>query len=76
MSVPSNVDRRKFIRALRRLGFEILTKRGKGSHVRIVHPDDLTRSTTLPARDPIARGTLAGMLRELRLSWAELEREL
>lgn len=63
-----NISRRKAIKAFRKLGFEIDESRGKGSHAVIYHPDDLSRRTTLPQRDPIAQGTLRNMLRDLRVA--------
>ncbi len=59
---------RKVIAALGRSGLVELTGRGKGSHHRLYHPNDLTITITLPPRDK--RGTLhssieaAGLTRE------------
>jgi len=68
-----NVSRKRVLRALSALGFECDEGRGKGSHVLILHPTDRSRRTTLPARDPVAAGTLRGMLRDLGVSREEFE---
>ena len=58
------------IAALRRAGLVALTGRGKGSHHRLYHPNDLTITVTLAHHHEIKRGTLhsiiepAGLTRE------------
>lgn len=71
-----NVSRRNALRAFGALGFEIDDAGGKGSHAIVFHPSDATRRTTLPRRDPVARGTLSAMLRDLRVSMDEFKKAL
>ena len=71
-----NLPRRRVTRALRSLGFEIVSGRGKGSHELIVHPTDPSRRATLPARDPVAVGTLNNILKRLVITREEFERAL
>ncbi len=58
------------IAALRRAGLVELTGRGKGSHHRLYHPNDLSITVTVPHHHEIKRGTLhsiieaAGLTRE------------
>lgn len=71
-----NVPRRSAIKAFGALGFEIDDAGGKGSHAIVFHPSDATRRTTLPRRDPVARGTLSGILRDLQVSMDEFKEAL
>lgn len=71
-----NVPRRSAIKAFRALGFEIDDAGGKGSHAIVFHPSDGARRSTLPRRDPIARGTLNGMLRDLQVSMEDFKAAL
>jgi predicted RNA binding protein YcfA (HicA-like mRNA interferase family) len=73
MSKLANIDRRKLIKALRSLGFEVNERRGKGSHAVIFHPNDAARSTSLPVKSPVPKGTLRNMLRDLEISRESLE---
>lgn len=59
---------REVIRALERAGFEVV--RVKGSHHILVHRDDRSRITNVPAhgsRD-LPRGTLADIIKQAGLS--------
>ncbi|MEM8834560.1 MAG: type II toxin-antitoxin system HicA family toxin [Planctomycetota bacterium] len=77
MSKPlRNISRRATIAALTKLGFEVIDGRGKGSHALIVHPEDRSRRSTLPRRDPVAVGTLRGILRDLGISREEFEQAI
>ena len=73
MTHLNNVPRRGAIKAFRTLGFEMDDRRGKGSHALIYHPKDTARRTMLARRDPIARGTLNGMLRDLQVTLEEFK---
>ncbi len=71
-----NIPRRKAARAFRKLGFEIISGRGKGSHELIIHPADHARRATLPARDPVAAGTLNNILKRLVITRDDFEQAL
>lgn len=71
-----NVPRRQVLAALKSLGFVELGSRGKGSHIMLAHAEDASRRTTLPRRDPVATGTLRGMLKDAGVSRAEFEAAL
>ena len=64
----------QLIKAVRKLGFEVI--RTKGSHNFLRHPDG--RSTVIPAHrgETIGRGLLAQILRDCELSRDELQRIL
>jgi predicted RNA binding protein YcfA (HicA-like mRNA interferase family) len=62
--LPS-ISARECLRALQRGGFEI--KRQTGSHIFVAHKDDAARSTIIPNHNPISKGTLRGILRDLHL---------
>jgi len=61
----------QLIKALRRLGFEII--RVKGSHHFLRHPDG--RCTVVPAHrgEMIGRGLLAQILRDCKLTRADIQ---
>lgn len=63
----------QLIRALERLGWEVVRQRG--SHVRLRHPE---RSTFLvvPLHRELKRGTLSGILRDAAIASADLRRLL
>jgi len=63
------------MRALAKLGFEVDTQ-GKGSHVTVFHPDDLTRRATVPKSDPVRVGTLNEILKAVRVSRSDLAEHL
>jgi predicted RNA binding protein YcfA (HicA-like mRNA interferase family) len=63
--LPS-ISARECLRALQRGGFEI--KRQTGSHIFVAHKDDPARSTVVPNHNPIMKGTLRGILRDLHLT--------
>jgi predicted RNA binding protein YcfA (HicA-like mRNA interferase family) len=65
------VSGRQLIKALRRLGFEVI--RVKGSHHFLQHPDG--RCTVVPVHrgEAIGRGLLAQILRDCDVSREELQ---
>ena len=71
MSNFSSVTGSQLIKALRKLGFEVL--RTKGSHHFLRHPDG--RSTVIPGHrgETIGRGLLAQILRDCELSRDDLQ---
>ncbi|MCX6718999.1 MAG: type II toxin-antitoxin system HicA family toxin [Candidatus Taylorbacteria bacterium] len=54
----------KVIRALEKLGYEIV--RQKGSHIRMYHP--YKTPVTIPTHNPVAKGTLRKILRDAEIS--------
>ena len=69
-------ERGQFIRRIRKLGrkrgisVEVVTSRGKGSHVTLLFG---SRFTTVPGhRGDLPKGTLAAMLKELGLALSDL----
>ena len=63
MKLPRGVSGERVIRALQRMGYEVL--RQKGSHVRVRHPGPPIHSITVPLHDPLKTGTLHGILSEV-----------
>lgn len=60
----------KLIRALTRLGFGMYSKRGRGSHIMMAHPDG--RKTIIPMHSKdIATGTLLAILKDIKISKEE-----
>jgi len=74
MSKFPSVTGSQLIKALRKLGFEVI--RTKGSHNFLRHPDG--RSTVIPAHsgETIGRGLLAQILRDCELSRDDLRKIL
>jgi predicted RNA binding protein YcfA (HicA-like mRNA interferase family) len=74
MTALSSVTGAQLIRALRKLGFEVV--RVKGSHHFVQHPDG--RCTVVPVHrgETIGRGLLAQILRDCDLSREELQEKL
>ena len=71
MKLPRDVTGEEAVRALRRLGFEVVRQRG--SHIRMTNGP---RSVTIPAHSPIATGTLRSLLRQAGVSDEAFAREL
>lgn len=59
MKLPRDVTGAEAVRALRRLGFEVV--RQTGSHIQMAREQ---RRITVPAHHPIRPGTLKSMLRQ------------
>jgi len=74
MSAFPSISGRQLIKALRRLGFEVI--RVKGSHHFLQHPDG--RCTVVPVHrgEAIGRGLLAQILRDCDVSREELQEQL
>ena len=67
MKLPRDLSGVKLIRALQRLGFEVL--RQKGSHVRLVRG---IRKITVPNHSSIAPGTLSSILEQAGITIEEV----
>ena len=63
---------KKFIRAAKRLGFEI-KKGGKGSHTRLVHPKHKL-ILTVPKANPVSIGVRHQLLKDLEKAGISRER--
>ena len=70
------VRRRALIAVLQRNGLVESPTRGKGSHTWFEHPEDPTRSTTIPDRDVISKDLLLRILRQAGKSRDEYEARL
>jgi predicted RNA binding protein YcfA (HicA-like mRNA interferase family) len=60
------------VKALQKLGF--LAHTGRGSHVTVRHPLDLTRRSTVPCHKgkPLGKGLLHSILRDVQVTADEL----
>ena len=56
MKFPRGVSADRLIRALERVGYEVV--RQKGSHVRLRHQGPPAHAITVPLHDPLKTGTL------------------
>ena len=63
MRLPRGISADRVIRALERLGYEMI--RQKGSHVRLRHDGPPAHAITVPLHDPLKTGTLHGILSEV-----------
>ncbi len=63
MKLPRGVSADRLIRALERLGYEVI--RQKGSHVRLQHEGPPAHTITIPLHNPLKTGTLHGILSEV-----------
>lgn len=63
MKLPRGVSADRLIRALERVGYEVI--RQKGSHVRLRHKGPPSHTITVPLNNPLKIGTLHGILAEV-----------
>jgi predicted RNA binding protein YcfA (HicA-like mRNA interferase family) len=63
MKLPRGVSADRLIRALERLGYEVI--RQKGSHLRLRHEGPPAHTITVPLHNPLKTGTLFGILSEV-----------
>jgi predicted RNA binding protein YcfA (HicA-like mRNA interferase family) len=75
--LPSEITRKKFIRALCKLGFIIDKKGGDGSHYKAIWTKT-QKSITIPSK--LRKDVLYYLLKEIKkhtnLSWEEIKEEL
>jgi predicted RNA binding protein YcfA (HicA-like mRNA interferase family) len=75
--LPGEIPHKKFLKALRRLGFEINTVGGKGDHVKIVWP--LTQKSISVDTD-LRKDVLYYLLKEIEaisgVTWEQIKGEL
>jgi predicted RNA binding protein YcfA (HicA-like mRNA interferase family) len=63
MKLPRGVSADRLIRALERLGYNVI--RQKGSHLRLFHEGPRVHSISVPLHNPLKTGTLHGILVEV-----------
>ncbi|MBI4437435.1 type II toxin-antitoxin system HicA family toxin [Candidatus Uhrbacteria bacterium] len=75
--LPGFLPRKKLIKALRKVGFEISAVGGKGSHIKIVWPPT-QKSITIPTG--VEKHALHYILKEIEtysgVTWEEIKKEL
>lgn len=75
--IPDGINRTKFLKALRRLGFKIDMTGGKGSHCKVEWPRN-GKSVTI--KDNIHKQTLYYILKEIEkysgITWEQIKKEL
>ena len=64
------VTPRKMIRALTRLGFNVYSKKGRGGHIMLAHPDGRKTIVPMHSKD-IPTGTLLAILKDIKISKEE-----
>ncbi len=69
------VTPKKMIRALSRLGFDIYSKMGRGSHIMMAHADGRKTIVPMHSKD-IPAGTLLAILKDIRISKEEFIKAL
>jgi len=63
VKLSRSVSADKLIRALEKLGYEVI--RQKGSHIRLLHKAPPTHSISVPQHNPLKIGTFHGILTEV-----------
>ncbi|MFA6526596.1 MAG: type II toxin-antitoxin system HicA family toxin [Candidatus Buchananbacteria bacterium] len=75
--LPGSLNRKKFIKALRRLGFEIDTSGGSGSHIKVECPKN-GKVVSVPS--DLRKDVLKYVLKELEnysgITWEDIKKEL
>lgn len=75
MSIVPILRAQELIKALLKAGFKII--RQTGSHVRLSHPVDVSRETSIPQHPgTLPRWLLSAILKQARISVQELRRLL
>jgi predicted RNA binding protein YcfA (HicA-like mRNA interferase family) len=75
MSQRKSFTHRELIRALERNGFERLpTKRGKGDHVLLAHPDGRRTTVSGPGKSVVGKGLMSAILRQTGLTHEDLRK--
>ena len=63
MKTPRGVPADRLIRAMERIGYQVI--RQKGSHVRLRHDGPPVHLITVPLHNPLKSGTLHGILADV-----------
>jgi len=64
--IPDGINRPKFLKALKRLGFTINMIGGKGSHCKVECPNS---GKSITVKDNISKKTLYYLLKEIKSAW-------
>ena len=78
--LPGNIPRKKFLKALARIGFIIETSGGQGSHIMVLWPST-QKSVTIP-HEHIPKQVLKYLLKEIEVvtreavTWEKIQKEL
>lgn len=76
-ALPGALSRKKFLNALRRLGFEVNKVGGKGDHVKVIWP--ATQKSVTLIRE-LRKDVLYYILKELetisKVTWEQIQKEL
>ena len=65
MKIPRDVSGATLVKALRRLGYEVV--RQDGSHIRLTTRQNGEHHLTVPNHNPMRLGTLSGILKDTAL---------
>ena len=75
--LPNNIKRDRFIKALKRLGFEISKKGGKGSHIKATF---ITNQKSIIIQSNLCKNVLYYILKEIEsqtgVTWGDIEGKL
>jgi len=75
--LPGDLSRKKFLNAMRRLGFEINSVGGKGDHVKIIWPPTQKSVTII---GDVRKDVLYYVLKEIEIisgvTWEHIQKEL
>jgi predicted RNA binding protein YcfA (HicA-like mRNA interferase family) len=75
--LPGNINRNKFIKALERLGFEISTKGGKGSHYKATF---IRTQKSITIQSTVSKNVLYYLLKEIEIissvTWTDIKKYL
>ncbi len=76
--LPSSINIKKLTKALKRLGFVISTKGGKGAHIKATHIKT-QKCVTLPSKN-LNKNILKYILKEIEeysgVTWEDIKKEL
>lgn len=74
--LPGSIPRKKFLRALSKLGFKINEVGGKGSHVKVIWTDEKSITIPVDLNKPVLRYILIEVENISKLTWEEIKKEL
>lgn len=73
--MPKLYSSRKIVKALQRIGFEIISQ--KGSHIKLRRTfDGMTYTAIVPNHKEVAFGTFNSILKQAGITWEELEENI
>ena len=74
--LPSDLSREEFVRALRRLGFVISTKGGKGSHYKATWRNEKSITIQKNLRKDVLKYVLKEVEKSTGITWDRIKKEL